>query len=264
MADKYTLSALANAAYTNTGNWIGSVAPVANDNVYFQFDATLDMDGSDQSATELDDIYVTRDCTGDAGTPAAYLQLDQGTANKVVYAGTGTWYLDMGTAGSASVRVDATKTPATGKAGLYFKNATNAITLFEVNGGTVRLANANITTLVVRNNANVIIDPASTIVTIDCDGGNITDYGAAVTTWNHNSGTGTKYGADAYAVNLYGGTFYNDGTGTATAVVYEGLFNSDRDSRSKSVTLTQNGGQVTIGPNVTLTGTFNTGIVITA
>lgn len=264
MADKYTLASLAAAGYTSTSNWIGGAAPVANDNVFFQFDATQDMDGSDQSATELDDIYITRDCTGNAGTPAAYLQLDQGTTNKVVYEGTGTWYLDLGTAGSAAVRVDRTKTATNGTAGLYFKNSTNAITLFEVNGGTVRLVNANITTLVVRNNATVIIDSACTIGTIDCDGGNITDYGCALTTWNHNGGTGVKYGSDAYAINLYGGNFFNDGTGTATAVVYEGLFNSDRDSRSKSLTLTQNGGQVTIGPNVTLSGTFNTGIVITA
>jgi hypothetical protein len=263
MADLYTVTSLDSAVYTNTANWIGGSAPTANDTIFLQFDSETDMAGSDQSATELDDIYVTRDCTGTIGTPAAYLQLDQGTTNSLFYEGQGTAYIDLGTSGSALVRVDDTRTATTGTAGLYFKNDTNAITLMEVNGGTVRLVDANITTLVVRNNATVIIDAACTIGTIDCDNGNITDYGCALTTWNHNGGTGVKYGSDAYAVNVYGGTFYNDGTGTATAVVYEGLFNSDRDSRSKSLTLTQNGGQVTVGPNVTLSGTFNTGIVIT-
>lgn len=264
MADKYTLTTLANAAYTNTGNWIGGVAPVANDNIFAQFDNTLDMAGSDQSATELDDITVLPTCTGNAGTAAAYLQLDQGTANKVVFAGGGVWYLDMGTAGSALVRVDRTGTASNGNAGLYFKNNTNAITLMEVNGGVVRLVSAVVTTLVVKSGATVYIDPASTVTTIICDGGTVVDYGAAIVTWKHNAGTGTKYGTDNYAVNVYGGVFYNDGTGTATATVYGGLFNSSRDTQTKSVTLTVNGGQASIGSNVTLTGTFNTKVSITA
>lgn len=264
MADKFTVTSLDSAVYTNTANWIGGSAPTANDNVYFQFDSTQDMAGSDQSATELDDIHFTRECTGDIGTPAAYLQLDQGTSNKTIYASLGTSYIDLGTAGSTLVRVDATKTPTTGRAGLYFKNDTNAITLFEVNSGTVRLVNATITTLVVREGATVYIDTDSTIATIDSEGGTVIDYGCSLTTWNHNDGEGTRYGTDAYAINQHGGTFYNDGTGTATLVMYDGLFNSDRDSRSKSLTYTIRGGQIAIGPNVTQSGTIDTGVLITA
>ena len=264
MPDIYTVTTLDSGVYTNTANWVGGSAPTANDNILFQFNTSQSLTGSDQSATELDDITVLQSCTGDAGSADTYLQLDQGTANKVVYAGQGTWYLDLGTAGSASVRVDRTKAAASGASGLYFKNDTNAITTFEVNGGTVRLVSAVITTLVVRNNATVYIDPACTISAIDCNGGTVVDYGCALTTWNHNAGIGTRYGSSAYAINAYGGTFYNDGTGTATAVLYGGVFNSERDSRTKSLTLTINDGQAIIGPNVTVTGTYNAGVTITA
>ena len=264
MANLYTVTGLDSAVYTNTANWVGGSAPSANDSVFFQFDATQSLDGSDQSATELDDIEVLPTCTGDAGSASAYLQLDQGTSNSVVYAGSGTWYLDMGGAGSALVRVDRTRQASNGQAGLYFKNDTAAVTSFEVNSGVVRLVNANITTLVVRSGATVYIDTASTIATIKCDGGTVIDYGCALTTWDHQSGTGIKYGADAYVVNVYGGSFYNDGTGTATATVYGGTFDSRRDAQNKSVTLTMRGGTALVSPSVTLTDTFDTGVTITA
>lgn len=264
MADKYTVTTLATSAYTNTANWVGASAPSANDSIFAQFNASVALAGSDQSGTELDDINVLPTCSGDAGSADTYLQLDQGAANKTIYAGSGTWYLDLGTSGSALVRVDRARAATNGQAGLYFKNNTNPITKFEVNGGTVRLVAANITTLVVRTGATVYIDVESTVGTIKCDGGTVIDYGCALTTWDHLSGTGTKYGSDAYAANVYGGVLYNDGTGTATAVVYDGLFDSERDNQAKSVTLTLNGGTARIGPNVTLTDTFNAGVTISA
>lgn len=264
MADLYTVTSLDSGVYTNTANWVGGAAPTANDSIFAQFDATQALAGSDQSATELDDINVLPTCSGNAGTADTYLQLDQGAANKTIFAGSGTWYLDLGTSGSALVRVDRTRAASNGQAGLYFKNDTNAITKFEVNSGVVRLVNANITTLVVRSGATVYIDVETTIGTIKCDGGTVIDYGCTLTTWDHLNGTGTQYGADAFAINVYGGTFYNDGTGTATAVVYDGLFDSERDNQSKSVTLTMNGGTARIGPNVTLTDTLNTAVTISA
>lgn len=263
MADLYSVVSLDSGVYTNTANWTGGAAPTANDSVFFQFDSTTAITGSDQSGTELDNIEVLPTCTGNAGTVDTYLQLDQGTSNNVVFAGSGTWYLDMGTAGSASVRVDRTRSASNGQAGLYFKNETNPITNFDVVSGVVRLVNANITTLVVRSGGTVYIDSASTVGTVVVDGGTCVDYGAAVTTWNQTAGTGTKYGSDAFAVNVYGGVFYNDGTGTATAVVYGGVFDSERDNRSKSVTVTINGGTAKLGPNVTPTETYNTGVTIT-
>ena len=264
MADKYTTLALANAAYTNTGNWIGAAAPTAADNIFAQFSTAIAWDGSDQSATELGDITVLPTCTGNAGTADAYLQLDQATSASTVFAGRGTWYLDLGTSGSALVRVDQTGTAQNGRSALYFKNETNAITTFIVKSGSVRLVNANITTLVVKGNATVIIDSSSTVGTIEQEAGTVIDNGCTLTTWNITGGTGTKDGSDAYACNVYGGTLYNDGTGTATAVVYGGVFDSIRDSRAKSVTLTVRGGTSKIGANVTLTETLDTGVTILA
>lgn len=264
MADLYTVASLDSAVYTNTANWIGGSAPTANDSVFFQYDASLALAGSDQSATELDDINVLPTCSGNAGSAAAYLQLDQGTANKTIFAGSGTWYLDLGGAGSSLVRVDRTRSAAGGQSALYFKNDTAAIALFEINSGSVRLVNANITTLVVRSGATIIIDSASTVATINNEGGTVIDYGAAVTTWNQRSGTTTRSGSDAAALNIYGGLFNNDGTGTLTAVQYGGILDSARDTQAKSVTLTLNAGTSLIGPNVTLTDTLNSVTTLSA
>lgn len=264
MAEKYTVTSLDSSLYTNTANWIGGVAPIATDDVFFQYDSVTNLAGSDQSATELGDINILPTCVGGAGTADTYLQLDQAASASTIFAGSGTWYLDLGTSGSALVRVDRTRSASNGQAGLYLKNNTNPITLCDVVGGVVRLVNTNVTTLVVRAGATVYIDKASTVATIKNDGGTVVDYGSALTTWDQIGGTGTKYGADAYAANMYGGTLYNDGTGTCTAVVYGGTFDSLRDNQSKSVTLTMNGGTAKIGPNVTLTDTLNTGVTISA
>jgi hypothetical protein len=264
MANKFTLKTLTNAAYTTSGNWEGGSAPTAGDDVFFRFDTTLALAGSDQSATELGDIEVMTSCVGNAGSENAYLQLDQATSAKTVYAGLGVWYLDLGTSGCSEVRVDQTGTSRSGGSALYLRNNTNAITLVTVNSGSVRLTGANITTLVVRAGATVVIEEGSTITTIFNDGGTIVDYGAAVTTWNQRLGTTTRYGTDAASVNMYGGVFYNDSTGTLTAVCYGGILDAARDNRAKSVTLTINGGTAIVGPNVTLTKTFNAATTLTA
>ena len=230
--------------------------PAANDNLGFIFSSGT-LAGSDQSGVELDDIEIYAECTGNAGTLDDYLKLDQGTANSVVFAGLGTWYLDMGTSGSASVRVDQTATTVQGKSGLYFKNDTNAITLFEVNSGTVRLVNANITTLVVGDDATVYIDSACTVPTVINNGGDIFDYGAAITTWKQNGGNSTKSGSDDFAATVYGGTLYWDGTGTCTATTYGGVLDANRDAQTKTLTLTYNGGTVLKGSNTSITDTLN-------
>lgn len=264
MASIYTVLTLGSGVYTNAANYVGGAAPVAADDLFAQYDASQSLSGSDQSATELGDINVLPTCSGGAGSADTYLQLDQATSAKTVFAGSGRWYLDLGSSGSALVRVDRTASARNGEAGLYFKNDTSAIAKFEVNGGVVRLAGCNITTLIVREGATVYIEEGSTIGTIKCDGGTVIDYGCSLTTWDHLAGSGVRYGSDAYAVNMYGGTFYNDATGTATAVLYGGLFDSARDNQGKSVTLTVNGGTAKIGPNVTLTEAFNLGVTISA
>jgi len=238
--------------------------PATNDNLFFQHTSTISFAGSDQSGVELDDIAVLPSCTGNAGSADDYLQLDQGTANSVTYEGGGTWYLDMGTSGSASVRVNQSLKPSGGLSGLYFKNNTNAITEFIVSNASVRLVDAVITTLTVNQGAVVIIDDDCTITTIVNNGGTIIDYGCALTTWTQIDGTGTKTGSDAYVLNIHGGTFYNDGTGTVTATVDGGTFDSARDGRSKNVTLTLNNGTAILGSAVTPTITLNSTTTLNA
>jgi len=261
MADLYTVTALDSAVYTNTANWEGGSAPAADDDVTFRFDNSTALAGSDQSAVELDDIEVLPACTGDAGSENAYLQL----ANKTIFSGRGTWYLDLGTSGSAEVRVTQTKSASNGSSALYFRNNTNAITLFVVESGNVRItAPSTITSLVVKANATVYIEEGATVATIYNEGGTIIDGGASVTTWEQRLGTTTRNGSDTASVNMYGGVFYNDSTGALTAVCYGGLLDAARDNRGKSVTLTLNGGTAIIGPNVTLSDTLNSVTTMTA
>lgn len=224
--------------------------PVANDDLGFLFSGT--MSGSDQSSIEYDDIEVYSTCTGAAGTQDDYLKLDQGTANSVVFAGTGAWYLDMGTSGSASVRVDQTKAGVQGSSGFYFKNDTNAITSFYANAGSTRLVDANITTLVVSPGATVIIDSASTIPTIINNGGSVVDYGCTNTTYKQTAGTTVREGSDDFALSMYGGVFYWDGTGTCTATTYNGTLDAERDAQTKTLALTYNGGTVLKGSNTSI------------
>ena len=254
MADIYWKEAAATTAYATATNWVGDTAPVANDSIFLQ--GTTGIVGSDQSATELDDIVVLPTYSGAVGTADTYLQLDQGALNKMVFAGTGTSYIDLGTAGSALVQVDATGNPTAGQAGLYLKNNTNPITLIEVNSGTVRLVNCLATTLVVKAGATVYIDSASTITTVDNNGTVLSDS-AALTTVNQFAGTATINGSDAYAGNLYGGTLVSNSTGTATVTTYGGILDLSKSGISRAVTLTYNGGTVQGINNVTLTDTIN-------
>ena len=254
MADIYWKIAAATSTYATATNWVGDTAPVANDSILLQ--GTTAIDGSDQSAVELDDITVLPTYSGGIATADTYLQLDQGAANKMLFAGTGASYIDLGTSGSALVQVDATGTPTSGQSGLYLKNATNPITLVSVKSGTVRLVNCNVTTLQVSAGATVYIDAASTVVTVNCNG-TLTSDSAALTTVNVLNGTATINGSDAYAGNVYGGSLISNTSGTATVVTYGGTLDLSKSGVSRSVTLTYNGGTVEGIQNVTLTDTIN-------
>lgn len=254
MADKYWKTDAATTAYATATNWVGDVAPVASDNIFLQGSTAIT--GSDQSATELDDITVLPTYSGTIGAADTYLQLDQATTNNLRFAGTGTSYIDLGTSGSALVQVDKTGTVTAGQAGLYLKNNTNAITLLDVQGGVVRLVNCLVTTLRVAAGATVYIDAASTVGTINANG-TVESDSAALTTVNVLNGTTTINGSDAYTGNVYGGTLVSNTTGVATVTTYGGTLDLSKSGTSRSVTLTYNGGTVSGIQNVTLTDTIN-------
>lgn len=254
MPDKYWKTDAATTAYATATNWVGDVAPIANDNILLQGSTAIV--GSDQSGTELDDITVLPTYSGAIGTADTYLELDQGTANKMVFAGTGVSYIDLGTSGSALVQVDATGQVTAGQSALYLKNDTNAITLIDVQSGTVRLVACTATTLRVAAGATVYIDAASTITTINSNGTVVSDS-AALTTVNVLKGTTTINGTDAYAGNVYGGTLVSNTTGAATITTYGGTLDLSKSGTTRAVTLTYNGGTVSGIQNVTLTDTIN-------
>lgn len=247
MADKYTVVALDSAVYTNAANWVGAAAPTANDNIYFQHAGTLD--GSDQSATELDDIHILPECTGTIGSPDTYLQLDQGTSNAMYFAGGGTSYIDLGTAGSALVRVDRTKAARNNKAGLYLRNVTNAITTLQVQGGVVRLDGETASTVTTANvsvGATLIIGEGATIATVNNNGGVVLIEGAITSLYN-TGGVATFNGTDAATlVQVTGGTVLCNTSGTiTTATVDAGTLDFSGSRLSRTVTtLNVNGGNV--------------------
>jgi hypothetical protein len=259
MADRYTQLTLATGAYTNTANWVGGSAPAANDNIFMQFNNAVPLIGSDQGATELDDVHVLPACTGQIGTEDTYLQLDQGTTNQVVYAGRGLGYLDMGDAGGALLRVDQTAAGRDGKAGLYFRCDTNPYTLAEIRGGDVEFSPAVATTANVRRTATLILQAASTVTTVNVDGGALISNGAALTTVNLSSGNATINGSDAYTANVFGGALVSNSTGALTCNMYGGILDLSQLKTARAVTLNYWGGTVIGLNNATLTLTLNGG-----
>lgn len=254
MADIYWKEDAATTAYATGTNWVGDTAPAADDNIFLQ--GSTSIVGSDQSGTELDNITVLPTYSGTLGTADTYLQLDQAAANNLRFAGTGASYIDLGTAASALVQVDTTGTVTSGQSGLYLKNNTGAITLMDVQGGTVRLVACLVTTLRVAAGATVYIDAGSTVTTVNNNGTLISDS-AALATVNQLNGTATINGSDAYAANVYGGTLVSNTTGTATVTTYGGTLDLSKSGTARSVTLTYNGGTVAGIQNVTLTDTIN-------
>lgn len=247
MADIYTKTSLSDSTYTTTGNWVGGSAPSADDNVFFQHGGTLD--GSDQSGTELDNITILPTCTGTIGTADTYLQLDQGTTNTLHFAGSGVAYIDLGTAGCSLVRVDRTSNASNGKAGLYLRNVTNAITLLDVRGGVVKLDGgtaSDVTTANVASGATLIIDDGATVGTVNNSGGTVIIEGAVTTLYNV-SGSTTYNGSDAATlVSIAGGSVTSNTTGTITTATVEGGTLDLTGSRSSRTitTLNLNGGSV--------------------
>ena len=259
MADRYTQLTLATGAYTNTANWVGGSAPAANDNIFLQFNTAVPLVGSDQSATELDDIHVLPACNGLIGVEDTYLQLDQGATNQIIYAGRGVSCLDMGTAGGALLRVDQTASGRDGKAGLYFRCDTNPYTLAEIRGGEVEFSPADATTVNVRRTATLTMQAGSTVGTVNVDGGAMVSNGAALTTVNLSSGNATINGSDAYTANVYGGTLVSNSTGALTCNLYAGTLDLSQLKTARAVTINYWGGTVIGLNNATLTLTLNGG-----
>ena len=173
-------------------------------------------------------------------------------ADTFKFAGRGTAYIDVGSWGGDPI-IQQTKAATSGQSGLYLTGS--AIDVLSIESGSVQLNGATVTTAQIRSRASLTVRYDSTTTTIENSG--TTLFNGTATTINCYVGVVTITGSDATAVNVYGGTVYNDGTGTATVTLYGGTFDSDRDGRSKSVTLTLNGGIAEIGPNVTLTDTLN-------
>lgn len=213
--------------------------------------------GLDQSGVELDNFVVLPTYTGQIGLETAPLQIDMADGDVFEYSGRGTSYISVGSA-AITAYVKQTKSAANGTYGLYLTGS--AIATLSIESGSVQVYNATVTTAQVRASAALGVRYDSTTTTIHNNG--TTQFDGTATTINCHEGVVTITGTDATAVNVYGGTVYNDGTGTVTATLYGGVFNSKRDGRSKSVTLTQNGGISDIGSAVTLTGTFNSNVRI--
>ena len=234
--------------------------PNANDNVFIGQSVTAAgaatsyniSSGLDQSNIELDDFIVLPEYTGTIGSATQPLAIDMADADTFKFAGRGTAYIDVGSWGGDPI-IQQTKAATSGQSGLYLTGS--AIDVLSIESGSVQLNGATVTTAQIRSRASLTVRYDSTTTTIENSG--TTLFNGTATTINCYEGVVTITGSDATAVNVYGGTVYNDGTGTATVTLYGGTFDSDRDGRSKSVTLTLNGGIAEIGPNVTLTDTLN-------
>lgn len=239
--------------YNATSNWLEGAVPVANDVVYLTGSTSI-LYGLNQSAVEVDGFYVTASFTGDIGRAGAYLQIDVEDALRFEYSGTGTAYIDVGTAAISPV-VKKTRTASGGLAGLYLKGS--ALVTIDHQSGVVSLDTATVTTYLAAKGTVVYVTPGCTLTTLHNSGGVVT-LEVAITTANNQSGTLTTSGSGAVGtLNLDGGTAILNSSGTVTTCNADGGVLDLTGSRIARTITTLNfrGAKVRYDPAVITIGT---------
>ena len=249
-----TWEGLTSKAYATAGNWKEGSAPSAGDEVWLT--GTQALDGSDQSATELDDFLD--ELNAEVGNDQAYLQI--GTSKAVFNYASGIQYIDLD---DSDIDVLVRRTQATewslyllgsdlntvtningyvSVAGLV--NDTSTVVNFRQDGdGRARLGSGTTLTTVYQRSGRVLMECAGTTVTVH--GGTFETRGSgAITT-----------------INQYGGNVKLNSTGTVTAYNhYGGKLNATGDSIEKTITTytayTNSGPTLELDPSIVTVTNF--------
>ena len=257
--------------FATAGNWSPAQAPASGDSVIFPVDATVDVDGSDQSAILLVNMWAEPGCNISLGSAAAYLQLD---VDYLYWAGTGVSYLDVDN--STLVSIDDCAAGATGAFGLYLKgdgaaHNTQLSLSYDVAGDVGLGFTADMTTsetcqfTTIRVAGGILmISEKVTATTLDQNGGTI--YNRANLTTVTQTKNGTLYHERTATIGtlVADGVVYYDSNGTLTTgtITSNGTLDFSRDPRPVTITnaLQVYGGAVIRDPRgrVTWTAGFKT------
>lgn len=225
-------------AYGTNANWSGGAIPTTGDNVRLIAEYDGDITGGlNQSAVAIGDFVVEDGYEGDIGTIAGYLRIDP---DRFEYAGTGTAFIDIGSAAIPAV-INKTGTGNNGERALYLKGS--GITTLSVQSGYVALAGVHGDTATassvrtVGQQADLWCGSGCTLTSAICQGG-VMRIRANITTVNVYSGVCyLEEAATATTVNLYGGRFVHNSTGTITTVNgYGGTVDWMQSASARTVT----------------------------
>jgi len=231
MATKVWSGGAGTTAYATAGNWVGGAAPIAGDTIIFPAYATVNVEGSDQSATHLEYIIEEEGCTitfGSAGTPLILDVSNSTPSSGYRLGGTGQKWLKILNATGATVYITGSAGTSSGSYGTNLVttgpakmvvslasgqtlgvsaqagDTTSTVTAFAIEGGTVVIGS---TTKV-----------GGGVPNITATGGTVRDKCAigtvAVTDTNytHDTGAATSITADRNATVNY------DSSTAATAI----------------------------------------------
>jgi len=240
-------------------NWVADDMPEAGDTAIVPADASVNIDGSDDTAVALDALIIEKGCTITIGSRAngvvTSLQLAfTGQTNSTVeLAGTGLTYIDLTDPHSIHITA-AAASPGTGQYGLNILCASDADNLPTMNiacdtGESVGIAaNANESSEVesftitggdVTVGDGVTDFDSAAVTSLTMSGGNVVCKSAIITTTITGGTLRHEVGAITTA-NVYGGTlYYNSITTLATVNVKDnGRLDFSEELRARTVTTT--------------------------
>ena len=221
----------ADNAFSTAGNFVGDAAATDNDSVTLPMmsaDSTRDIDGSDETDTELGGFTIEKNCGIDIGSSATPLSIDMNDSTSLNLAGTGTTYLHVDNDVAGGVTALNVTQAGRGTGTAYGMNLKGAAVIATANirasaGEVISLAaNAGETGAYTTINVwggTVYIGSGVTATTLNVFGGEVYCR-ASIATIFQSGGKLTLQKAVACSTSLtvQGGVCYEQSTGTKAAV----------------------------------------------
>lgn len=230
-------------------NWFPSGVPVASDVLYFNEDATNDLDdGLNQSALTGMTLIVYSSFSRAIGTVTNALQIGASISHIGLPSGrpgdTGASLvnLEYGGTQNETTLYSSQQGRASDDGERVRIVGTNASNVLNVVGGTVGTGTVDPTDTTTWSEINlsggsVAIGDNATLTTINLSGGTLTNFGSNVTTINQSGGTYTVFQSATHtSIVQQGGVCVYNSNGTVTNLTIGGTWDSRRDPRNKTVT----------------------------
>lgn len=209
-------------AYNVSTNWVEGAVPTTADDVRIPAGTPAITSGLDQSLVAIGDFIVEAGYANTIGTSSADLQIDP---DRFEFSGTGTSYIDIGSAAIAVTIKDAA-TAGTGLRGLYLIGS--AITTANILKGKVGLASVHGTTAsattvrVSGSGADVWLGEGLTNTTVELYAGKVEQRGSSTNTKVYGGTLTTTEEGTIGTLTMEAGTAYLNSIGTITTLTGNG------------------------------------------